>query len=154
MNLKNKIIKLADKIEGDNPLSVGVVGYSSELTLRQMDFALKNLRHIFANLDSPHNLEIVSGYTCLGVPAIAYEVAGDMCLKTVGIACKLCNEYDTYPVDEFIIVGDNWGDESEVFIDRIDFLIRIGGGDQSFKEVEMFKKKSGFKQHNLMELNI
>ena len=125
-------------------MKIGIVGYSSgdfdidmadelvSLGLAYMSFRLGN--------ENLKGCELVSGLTDVGIPGIAYKKATDLGLKTVGIACSLASEYDCFPVDSKIIVGDDWGDESKTFIDYIDAIIRVGGGKQSFEEVAAFKK--------------
>ncbi|WP_157472253.1 hypothetical protein [Neolewinella persica] len=44
-----------------------------------------------------------------------------------------------FACDKKIIVGERFGDESEAFVAYIDGMIRIGGGPQSRREVELFK---------------
>ena len=80
----------------------------------------------------------MSGLTNLGVPRIAYEEAIKLGLRTVGIACKQAEQYECFPCDEVILVGDNWGDESRAFLASIDVLLRVGGGKQSVAEYEAF----------------
>lgn len=93
-------------------------------------------------------IEIVSGYTDYGIPALCYSVA-DLLFSSrqydglqytkVGFAPK-CSLIDRLcKVDKEIIVGENYGDESTKFIDYIDVLIQIGGGKQSIQEAKMFK---------------
>jgi hypothetical protein len=57
-------------------------------------------------------------------------------MRTVGVSAKqaLRVRAGVYPVDERVIVGDRFGDESDAFLARIDVLIRIGGGAQSRRE--------------------
>ena len=38
-----------------------------------------------------------------------------------------------------IIVGKEWGDESETFLNKIDCIVKIGGGKQSEKEFAQAK---------------
>jgi len=84
---------------------------------------------------------IVSGLTNIGVLQIAYEEAVKRGWKTVGIACKRAEEYELFPVNEKIIVGQEWGDESPTFLDRIDLIVRIGMGTQSIAETEETKRR-------------
>ena len=74
--------------------------------------------------------------------------------KTIGIAPSRAKKVKrgVFNVDKEIIVGTNFGDESQTFIDYIDVLVRIGGGKQSREEVEMFKKKIEKETKNLEEL--
>ena len=69
-------------------------------------------------------------------------LADDLGIKTVGFSAKqaLKIKRGVYPVQKEIIVGERFGDESMEFIKYIDILIRIGGGQQSRHEVELFKK--------------
>lgn len=89
------------------------------------------------------DIEVVSGLTDVGVLAIAYEEAFQRGWRTVGIACKKATEHRLYPVDEQIIVGENWGDESPRFLASIDMIVRVGGGKQSANEVEAVKNAGG-----------
>ena len=58
-------------------------------------------------------VEVVSGLTNLGVPKIAYEVAVEMGMKTVGISASraLTSSSGVFSVDKQIIVGQNYGDD-------------------------------------------
>jgi len=120
---------------------VGIVGYSA----REFDQekAREILVKLFDELQEKHdgNVEIVSGLTALGVPLLAYQEARRRGWKTIGIACKKAYKYERFPVDEEIIVGDDWGDESETFLSMIDICIRIGGEEQSRRETEMAKQR-------------
>lgn len=127
-------------------LRIGVVGYSG----KRFDegVARAELRHLLAEQVENRELdakavEVVSGLTNLGIPKIAYEVAVEMGMKTVGISASraLTSSSGVFPVDKQIIVGRHYGDESKEFIGYIDVLIRIGGGEQSSKEVTMFRER-------------
>lgn len=88
--------------------------------------------------------EMVGGLTDIGVNKYAYEQATRMkddVVKTVGFACSKASENPCFPVDEKHIIGTEWGDESDAFLDYIDVLVKIGGGRQSKKEWEMFTSK-------------
>ena len=133
--------------------SMGVVGYSTNgFDEDEAILLLINAFDMFTQGTS--DVEIVSGLTDLGIPSLAYYIAKHRSYKTIGIACKKAFEYDLFPVDEQIIVGDEWGDESKTFLNRIDVLIRVGGGKQSLKEVEMFKNMSGFSPEKLVEFEL
>ena len=134
-------------------LSIGVVGYSTNGF--DEDKAILLLSYAFDMFTKGRSdVEVVSGLTDLGIPSLAYVIAKHRSYRTVGIACKRAFEYDLFPVDEQIIVGEEWGDESQMFLDRIDVLIRVGGGKQSLKEVEMFKNMSGFSPEKLVEFEL
>lgn len=125
-------------------MKIGVVGFS------RPQFDAKAARELlsvsidrFIEGQDEHNVEIVSGLTNVGVPRIAYELAVEKGLVTVGISAKraLTVKSGIFPCDKQIIVGQNFGDESETFINYVDYLVRIGGGKQSRNEVKMFRHK-------------
>ena len=119
---------------------IGVVGYSGAKF--NEDIAKALLAIAFDIIDKEFSdIEIVSGLTDIGIPGLAYEMADKRGWKTVGLSAKEAKEYDCYDVDEEIIVGEKFGEESEEFIKTIDALIRIGGGKQSMDETEKAKKK-------------
>ena len=127
-------------------LRIGVVGYSGRKF--DEDVARNELERILTEEmetreTEPKRIEIVSGLTNVGVPKIAYELAARLGMKTVGISASraLTSDAGVYPVDKQIIVGQNYGDESEEFIGYIDVLVRIGGGQQSLDEVRMFRER-------------
>jgi len=121
---------------------IGVVGYSRNNF--DHDEARKKLEALLLPLVAdrdPGSIEIVSGFTNTGIPRIAYLIADDHGLPTVGFSAEraLSASCGTYPVRKRIIVGENYGDESEDFIEYIDALVRVGGGKQSHHEVALFK---------------
>lgn len=122
-------------------LKIGVVGYSTE------DFDIQTARQqLNAALDivtEEHSGEpcVISGLTNLGVPRLAYEEADARGWKTVGIACKKATNYEFYDVDEYELIGDDWGDESGYFLSKLDVLIRVGGGSQSVAEANDAKRR-------------
>ncbi len=124
-------------------IKYGIVGFSRN----QFDktSAYKILAELFSSVKAKHSdkeVEIVSGYTNSGVPKIAYELADKFGFTTVGFSAKqaLNVRSGVYPVQKVILKGDRFGDESEDFVKYIDGLIRIGGGPQSRRETEMFKR--------------
>lgn len=122
---------------------IGVVGFSRN-QFDQKDAAQK-LRVIVEQITADKNiatLEIVSGYTNMGVPRLAYLLADELGIATVGFSARqaLRVRAGVYPVKKEIIFGKKFGDESDAFVQYIDILIRIGGGPQSRHETELFKK--------------
>lgn len=127
-------------------LKIGVVGYSrpninepQARVLLQESFKKFIVQAQVERLE----VEIVSGLTNSGVPKVAYELAAQWQLKTVGISAREALEANcgVFPVRKQMIIGETFGDESAYFIQYIDCLTRLGGGDQSLREVEMFKEK-------------
>lgn len=134
-------------------MKIGVVGFSRSQFDKKM--AILKLRNILEKLTigkAPASIEIISGYTNMGVPRIAYRLADDMGFKTVGFSAKqaLRVRAGVYPVKEVILEGERFGEESQKFIEYIDILVRIGGGPQSRKEVELFKTHYKGKDLSLM----
>ena len=124
------------------PLRIGIVGFSrpqfdqqAARTILERELAALRVRH------PQREIEIVSGYTNAGVPQIAYEIADQLELTTVGFSARqaLRVRSGLYPVDQVILEGERFSDESEAFVRYIDGLIRVGGGRQSREEVRLFK---------------
>jgi hypothetical protein len=129
-------------------MRIGVVGFSQRHF--DHDTARAHLRRMLgALLERPQaqglKVELVSGLTNQGVPRLAYELATVLGLRTVGISAKqaLRVAAGVFPVDERILVGERFGDESATFVATIDVLIRVGGGRQSRHEVELFVQRFG-----------
>lgn len=117
-------------------LRVGVVGYCPPSKF-DADEALRLIREAFDTVAANHPgrpITIVSGLTDVGVLGIAYREAVERGWRTVGIASERALEHPLFPVDEHIVVGQNWGDESPFFVDSLHMMIRIGGGKQSHAE--------------------
>lgn len=123
-------------------LFFGVIGYSTQkfdrVEAKEMIVsAFDKLEKQYKN----HNMYCVSGWSDLGIPGLAYEEASRRGWKTVGIAPEKVKDYKLYPVNIQICVGSEWGDESNVFLDNINVLIKIGGGKQLNKEKNKAKQK-------------
>jgi len=119
-------------------MKIGIIGYSAQKF--DEDKAREIINMLYDSNKNIPNITIVSGLTNIGIPKIAYEEAVKRDWKTVGIACEKANDYEIFPVDKKIIVGDDWGDESDTFLNSIDVLVKIGGGEQSKKEFEHAKE--------------
>ncbi|MFT7687801.1 MAG: hypothetical protein ACI9FB_003158 [Candidatus Azotimanducaceae bacterium] len=132
-------------------MKIGVVGFSSHnidesLASRCLRTSFIELIKVNAHNGKPGEaatIEIVSGLTNIGVPKLAYQIADAENYFKVGISAQQAHEVDCgcYPVDKEIIVGRIFGDESETFIEYIDYLVRVGGGQQSHRETELFRQK-------------
>ena len=119
-------------------IKIGFIGYSPQKFDKEK--ATKILIKIFKELEDKYlTAEIVSGLTNMGIPGMVYKIAKREDYKTTGIACSRANSYVCFPVDKKIIVGNNWGDESDTFLEYIDILYKIGGGHQS--DIEFQKAK-------------
>lgn len=129
-------------MEEENKLYVGVVGYSNqdfdetEATII-LEEAFDDIETEYVDNGDFESIVVVSGLTNIGIPSIAYQVADERGYETVGVAPDEASEYELYDVDEIYWVGETFGDESQAFIDMIDVIIRVGGGEQSKREVEM-----------------
>jgi hypothetical protein len=122
-------------------MKLGIAGFSAQSF--DKDKAIIILKSTFSRFKqlSSSELEIVSGYTNLGVPALAYGIAKKQGLRTTGIACVKAYEHELFPVDKKFIKTEwqNWGDESDFFLSYIDALICVGGGKQTAAEYNKFK---------------
>ena len=143
---------------------IGIVGYCPPTKYNKRK-ALEHLNEAFDRLEdnfSDRNFVIVSGATNVGVLAQAYELATTRGYQTGGVACEKAADFELFPMTEKpIIIGNNWGSESPVFIRGIkaikdvdprkveeylnhphyglDAMIRIGVGLQSIKEANEVK---------------
>ena len=125
-------------------MKLGIVGYSEgtfdEDEARRL--ILLGICHAEMKSNKPVT-HVVSGLTDQGVPGLAYHMAADPeygPMITVGIACSKASDYPCFPVDDKIIVGKQWGDESDTFLNYIDALVRVGGGKQSLAEAKKFRE--------------
>lgn len=121
-----------------HPHRIGVVGYTDP-KFDAFDAANILYEALTKRLKAhPEGCVVVSGYTDMGIPGIAYRVAAKLGMSTVGIACQKAFENPRYPCDEVVIEGDDWGDESVLFLGSIDELLKVGGGRQSATEFDAF----------------
>lgn len=123
-------------------LRIGVVGYSAQKFDRPT--AERMIKEAYDSIDLRYKdrpKAVVSGLTDLGIPGLAYREAKRRGWRTVGIATSKATDYECFPVDEKIIVGKDWGEESPKFLDSIDILVRVGGGKQSLMETEETKRR-------------
>ena len=136
--------------------NIGVVGYSGAKFDKTIAEALMAIAFDEVEVNHPdEEYMVVSGLTDLGIPSIAYNMAKKRGWKTMGVACSEAKEYDCFPVDEEIIEGDEWGDESATFLKQLDVFIRIGGGNQSLEETESAYKSKKIKavyEYDLSEI--
>jgi hypothetical protein len=125
-------------------MKLGIVGYS-EGTFDETEakrLIVLGIYHV-ESTSGKMVTHMVSGLTDQGIPGLAYRIAVDPLggeMTTVGIACSKASDYPCFPVDDKIIVGKDWGDESETFLTYIDALVRVGGGKQSLREASQFRK--------------
>ena len=121
---------------------LGVIGYSRDLDpevqAKAEQLLQTGMQELIPKDIDPADVEIVSGFTDSGIPAIAYRIADELGYKTVGFSAAQAKNYTTYPVDIEIIVGEKFGDESDKFLEYIDALLKVGGGKQSAHEFRLF----------------
>jgi hypothetical protein len=121
---------------------IGVVGYCPPTKFDEQE-ARRMIVEAYDLIAARYNkwpIAIISGLTNVGVLAIAYDEAVKRRWRTVGVACSLASNHPLFPVDEQLIVGDSWGDESDIFVGSLHGLIRIGGGKQSIEETKVVKE--------------
>jgi hypothetical protein len=122
-------------------IRIGVVGYSDKKFDKEVARGLiKKAFDKIAEDKDASEFTVVSGWTNLGIPALAYEEAKKRGWKTKGIACKKAQDFELFKVDEGVLIGDEWGDESATFLEGLGVLVRIGGGKQSKAETAKAKE--------------
>nr|MBP8206580.1 hypothetical protein [Acinetobacter sp.] len=136
-------------------MKIGIVGFSHEEINHEMarSLLLQSFHQLTHRNHHDEPIEIVSGLTNIGIPKIAYQIARELGFITVGISAEraLHVKCGIYHVDIQIIEGKSFGDESIIFIDYIDYLIRVGGGKQSHQEVDMFIEKCAQRGINITD---
>lgn len=122
-------------------LIVGITGYSSKQPIdwnAAKEVMKEQLIHLVQK--SSRKVIISSGATNTGVPAMAYDVAHELGIRTIGIACKKpLNQSDlklTSSLSTVFFFGDNWGSESKIFLETSEYMIGLGGGKQARVEIE------------------
>lgn len=119
---------------------IGVIGYSGQKFDEKQARAFLRKGLEMLEHEGVTNV-VVSGYTNMGIPRLAYQVGETLGFRTMGLSAKAALKYDLYPVDEEVkIVGEEFGDESGAFLAYIDCLLKVGGGEQSEREFELFRK--------------
>jgi len=136
-------------------MKIGVVGHSSHDIDEKLGSKLLDqlISRIVSLNTMSEDVEIVTGLTNIGVPKLAYKIADKRNYLKIGISAQQAYEVKcgVYPVDKEIIVGQKFGDESIAFIDYIDYLVRVGGGNQSANEVKLFKGKCSLLNWDIKE---
>jgi len=123
-------------------LKIGVTGYSAQkFDIPEAQRMLKEAYNHFNSQYPDRPKAIISGLTDLGIPALAHREAVARGWRTIGIACSKASEYECFPVDEKIIEGEDWGQESPKFLETLEVLVRIGGGGQAKRETAEAKLK-------------
>lgn len=121
--------------------NIGVIGFSDESQYNNEE-AKMLIKTAFDQIEEDYpdkNYYVVSGLTKQGIPHLAYKEAVKRDWKTVGVSAKEAEQYELFEVDVKTIVGEKFGDESQYFINEIDILVKVGGGKQSKKELDMAK---------------
>jgi len=134
--------KIAKKEMEMTTINVGLVGYSG--TKFNENIAKDLIREAFDWVEQEFKGKsfcVVSGLTDLGIPALGYREADKRGWETAGVAPEEAKEYDWYNVDEVIIEGKKFGDESDKFLSMIDVFVKVGGGKQSISEFKKAKEK-------------
>jgi hypothetical protein len=129
-----------------NSLNVGLVGYCLPTKFDETEAARlveEALDTIVREYPDVEEFTLVAGLTDMGVQALAYRSARKRGWMTAGVACAKASKYGWYDVDEYAIIGEKWGDESETFLGECDVLVRIGGGEQSHREAKLFAERGG-----------
>ncbi len=121
---------------------IGVVGYSAKYFNKTEAETLlrEGFKQALKHNKNKYSVEIVSGLTDMGIPALAYKIATEKDYRTSGYACKKAEDMVQFNVDKANIIGNSWGAESEEFLANIDVLIRIGGSSQSRDEAKTAKE--------------
>lgn len=121
-------------------LNVGFVGYCppSKFDENKAKLLIKSaFDEILNDYPNVSTFNLISGVSNVGTLKLAYEEAERRKWNLLGAACKKVAELEWYPSlrnEDVILIGETWGDESKVFTDLLDIIVRIGGGPISLEE--------------------
>lgn len=84
---------------------------------------------------SGNRLIVSSGASDFGAPGLAYDVAKELHIPTMGVTPEEIRAYRITPGLRYMVMkGKRFGQESPAFVRTLDRLIVIGGGRQANKE--------------------
>ena len=100
------------------------------------DAAKELMRRELTALKEQHgeSLVIASGATNAGTLQVAYQLCGELGIRSMGIAPHGVLAYDIAAMDYVLPFGERFGDESAVFILVCDEFLVLGGGRQTRRE--------------------
>lgn len=124
----------------NDELNIGFVGYCPPTEYDEKE-AEKLIKVAFDNIEidftNCNKYKFISGVTNVGTLKQAYQEAARRGWELYGVACKKAKDFEWFPdLDEenVELVGENWGDESDKFVSKLDIIVRVGGGEQSINE--------------------
>lgn len=132
-------------------LRIGIIVFSYDRVDHKEALQVLNdvLDEVLRKSPAKH-VELVSGLTDIGIPAVVYRIAKERGWETGGVACKKAvavkpngKSMRCFPTDWREIEGEQWGDESKYFLDNFDVLVRVGGAGQCDKEEDAWRQKGG-----------
>lgn len=110
-------------------LKFGVVGYSlPDFDHRRAKALLEEAFDLLITLHRPENIQVVSGLTNVGIPRLAYELGQARNYRCIGISSRPSSGRQIRSLagyNEQIIVGIEFGDESQAFIDCLDVFYPV-----------------------------
>lgn len=152
ISIINQFVLEIEKLLEGFPFRIGVSGYIFfQFDTEKVKLGIAKIFNLLARKYIKRKIEVISKLVDKGVPALAYREAAKRNWKKIGIAPANAKKYSCYPVDEEIIEGTDWMDESQRFIDSIDLFIKIG--DDPIALYELDQIKSWEKDIEIVELN-
>lgn len=127
-------------------VKVGVVGYTNPVfdKIEAWELLKKGFAQIKSDMKT-NKLMVIAGLTDTGMSSLAYYIARQNNWNIGGIAPEAALEHKWFPMSEdgdiLIMSGIDWGDESPMFLDNIDVLLRVGSGPQSLYETQLAHKR-------------
>jgi hypothetical protein len=123
----------AYRIEEDDRASLELlsavrIGITGEISETQIPEAKRVLSRALGRLYGS-SIEIVAKLVDRGVSRAAYEVAQELEFRTAGVAPRVALDETCSLVDRREIVGEDWGQETETFINQVSIIICLGRPD-------------------------
>ena len=91
------------------------------------------VRALLRQLDSSRVI-VSSGATNIGLPEVVYRVAHELGFQTLGITSLKAGGNEPARMDYLLNSGNEWGHESDLFVQSSDILVAIGGKNQTYLE--------------------
>lgn len=126
-----KVAEAFDPLNHPEFVKIGITG-NLDYEVNKEDInviyqALKNIDEDFQGFKK----SLISNGLNTGIFGTAYDIAKKIGWLTGAVTCSKINDMEKYEVDSNYIIGEEWGDEDDLFLSNIDGLYKFGSDEQS-----------------------
>jgi len=126
-----KVAEAFDPLNHPEFVKIGITGnldYEiNKEDLKTIYQALQNIEEDFQGFKK----SLISNGLNTGIFGAAYDIARKLGWSVGAITCSKINDMEKYEVDSNYIIGEEWGDEDDMFLSNIDGLYKFGDDEQS-----------------------